>query len=309
MIDEGTLDPWVADWLEANPVSFRMRDVLEPARSLDSPFPVTREVGDVRDEMVDGVLVRIYEPQRDPSGLIVYFHGGAMCIGSVGIMDNVAREITHATGAVVLSVNYRLAPEHPFPAGLDDCEAVTRWALANTGRFGVAASLVVVAGGCAAGPSRPLSPADCSTCRSRRPWAVLIYPAVDDGCRCWRRARSSPGSRCTRTSSIGSGTRTPVAVISSATRSWLRCMRHHWSGCLGRSSSSAGATSCATRVGCTPPVCARQASRPRGHLLPGPDPRVHEPHVPGRGRRVTGQIGTWVRATFDSAATASARSV
>ena len=170
MIDEGTLDPWVADWLEANPVSFRMRDVLEPARSLDSPFPpVTREVGDVRDEMVDGVLVRIYEPQRDPSGLIVYFHGGAMCIGSVGIMDNVAREITHATGAVVLSVNYRLAPEHPFPAGLDDCEAVTRWALANTGRFGVAASSVVVAGESAGGTFSAAVPCRCSAGPSSPP--------------------------------------------------------------------------------------------------------------------------------------------
>ena len=182
MTDEGTLDPWVADWLEANPVSFRMRDVLEPARSLESPFPVTREVGGVSDEHLDGVLVRIYEPTRAPTGLIVYFHGGAMCIGSVGIMDNVARELTHATGAIVLSVNYRLAPEDPYPAGLDDCETVTRWALANSERFGVPGTAVMVAGESAGGTfSAAVALRLQHDDDARLAGQVLIYPAVASG--------------------------------------------------------------------------------------------------------------------------------
>ena len=182
MPEEGTLDPWVADWLEANPVSLRMRDVLEPARSLQSPFPVTRDVASVTDELVDGVLVRIYEQGSRPTGLVVYFHGGGMCLGSVGIMDNFARELAHATGAVIVSVNYRLAPEHPFPAGLDDCEAVTRWAVVNADRFGVPASSVIVAGESAGGT---LSAAVTLRLQHDDGVAlagqVLIYPAVDSG--------------------------------------------------------------------------------------------------------------------------------
>jgi len=67
------------------------------------------------------------------------------------LMDNVARELAHGTGAVVVSVGYRLAPEDPYPAGLDDCERVTRWAFANAERFGVSARTVAVAGESAGG--------------------------------------------------------------------------------------------------------------------------------------------------------------
>ena len=66
-------------------------------------------------------------------------------------MDNVAREIAHASGAVVVSVEYRLAPENPYPAGLDDCETVTRWAIANAERFGVPAGQVAIVGESAGG--------------------------------------------------------------------------------------------------------------------------------------------------------------
>ena len=81
--------------------------------------------------------------QRVP---VVYFHGGAFVVGSIGIMDNVARELAHASGAIVVSVEFRLAPEHPYPAGLDDCERVTRWALENASRFDLTPASVVVAG-------------------------------------------------------------------------------------------------------------------------------------------------------------------
>jgi acetyl esterase len=179
-VDE--LDPWVADWLQANPQGFRMQDVLPYARQPMAPIPVTREVGRVTDEVAAGVPVRVYEPQEEPTGLLVYMHGGAHHVGSVAIMDNLARELTHATGAVVVSVEYRLAPENPFPAGLDDSEAVTRWALANTARFGLPANRVVVAGESAGG-----SLAAGVTLRLRDDPDVrlagqlLIYPTVDDG--------------------------------------------------------------------------------------------------------------------------------
>ena len=94
-------------------------------------------------------------------------------------MDNVARELAHCADAAVVSVEYRLAPEHPFPAGLDDCESVTRWALANTARFGVTPRRVAVAGESAGGN---LAAAVALRLRGTAdpPLAgqVLIYPVV-----------------------------------------------------------------------------------------------------------------------------------
>jgi acetyl esterase len=180
-IDEGVLDPWVAEWVEANP-PMPIRDIYTFARGDIMPFPVTREMADVHDEIVDGIPVRIYEVEGSPTGLLVYFHGGGFCIGSISIMDNVARELAHACQATVISVEYRLAPEDPFPAGADDCETVTRWALANTARFGVDPSKVMVAGESAGGNFAALvSLRIRGTVDPPLAGQVLIYPGVDDG--------------------------------------------------------------------------------------------------------------------------------
>ena len=71
----------------------------------------------------------MYTPaQADAYGLLVYLHGGAFFLGSLDTHDHVARALAKETGLRVVSVGYRLAPEHPFPAGLDDCSATVRWA-------------------------------------------------------------------------------------------------------------------------------------------------------------------------------------
>jgi acetyl esterase len=74
------------------------------------------------------IPVRVYRP--DAKGILpimVYFHGGGWCYGSIASHDAVCRSYTASLGAVVVSVQYRLAPEHPFPAGLQDCYAATCW--------------------------------------------------------------------------------------------------------------------------------------------------------------------------------------
>jgi acetyl esterase len=153
--DEGVLDPWVVEWMATNPeratplVDFPP-ELLELARG-PVGFPPTRDIATITDDDVDGVPIRIYQGEEAPTGLVVYFHGGGHVIGSIGLMDNVARELAHGAGAVVVSVGYRLAPEDPYPAGLDDCERVTRWAVANADRFGVSADAVAVAGESAGG--------------------------------------------------------------------------------------------------------------------------------------------------------------
>ena len=110
-------------------------ELLELARG-PVGFPPTRDIATITDDVVDGVPIRIYQGAGVPTGLVVYFHGGGFVIGSIGLMDNVARELAHGAGATVVSVGYRLAPEDPYPAGLDDCERVTRWAIAERARFG-----------------------------------------------------------------------------------------------------------------------------------------------------------------------------
>jgi acetyl esterase/lipase len=182
--DEGVLDPWVAQWLKENPQPDWMSEGFPPeqralARSPVGP-PPTRHIDQVDDELVDGVPVRIYRGNGRQSGLVVYFHGGAFVIGSIGIMDNVARELAHAASAVVVSVDYALAPEHPYPAGLDDCETVTRWALRNASRFGLGPAKVAVAGESAGGNLATAVALRLRDAGDRSvACQVLIYPCTD----------------------------------------------------------------------------------------------------------------------------------
>ena len=183
--NEGVLDPWVADWFEANPMSGRAFDDLTPENLALARgpvgFPVTREIASVTDDVVDGIPVRVYQGEQPPTGVIVYFHGGGFCIGSIGLMDNVARELTHCSDAVVVSVEYRLAPENPYPAGLDDCEAITRWAFANAASFGVTRQQVAVAGESAGGNlSAALALRLHNDTDHQLAAQVLMYPGLDN---------------------------------------------------------------------------------------------------------------------------------
>ena len=87
------------------------------------------EVHSVEDIDADGVPVRIYRPVEtdEPSMALVYFHGGGWVIGSIETHDGPARAFAKRAGIVVISVDYRLAPEHPYPAALDDAWAATTW--------------------------------------------------------------------------------------------------------------------------------------------------------------------------------------
>jgi acetyl esterase len=182
--EEGVLDEFAAEWFAANgalldPPDEYTSDYLTAARSPTCPFP-TRDVAKVTDDVVAGVPVRIYEHDAAPTGLVVDFHGGGFCTGSIGLMENIATELACASGVAVVSVEYRLAPEQPYPAGLDDCDAVTRWALAHTGRFGVPGTRVAIAGESAGGN---VAAAVALRLRGDHEHGlagqVLIYPALD----------------------------------------------------------------------------------------------------------------------------------
>src|SRR5579862_6673944 len=74
-----------------------------------------------------GVPVRIYEPIQANGSTLIYLHGGGWVVGDVETHDPLCRRVTNGTGARVVSVDYRLAPEDPFPAALDDAEEVLHW--------------------------------------------------------------------------------------------------------------------------------------------------------------------------------------
>ncbi|MFF5083363.1 alpha/beta hydrolase [Actinoplanes sp. NPDC000266] len=92
----------------------------------------------VEDLGADGVPVRVYTPSPDADEALVYFHGGAFFLGSLETHDHVARALAKETGRQVISAGYRRAPEAAFPAGLQDCYAVVRWAARDGRRVAIA---------------------------------------------------------------------------------------------------------------------------------------------------------------------------
>ncbi|MDX2012754.1 MAG: alpha/beta hydrolase [Myxococcaceae bacterium] len=122
----------------------RAREAMrENTGGFDFLFGTPPTLGDVRDEELAGVLVRRYTPNARTAGTVVYFHGGGWVVGDLASHDRPLRHLCAQTGHEVISVDYRLAPEHPFPAAIDDALAVTRAVLEST--------RVVVAGDSAGG--------------------------------------------------------------------------------------------------------------------------------------------------------------
>ncbi len=105
------------------------------------------------DRTVDGVPVRVYTPAGPASArpLVVYFHGGGFVFGDLRGGDWMCGTVAKQLEAIVVSVGYRLAPKHPFPAGVDDCCTALEWAAAHAGEIGADGSRLAVMGESAGG--------------------------------------------------------------------------------------------------------------------------------------------------------------
>lgn len=213
-------DPEVAALLELVEKSFPQVETMDPvdvraafrAREKAPEQPV--EVGMVEDLVVsaaayaDGddtheIPVRIYQPpgrgrrraDSDDSGgaeadaadacpvpVVVFAHGGGFVFGTLNSHDDICRRIARGLGAVVVSVDYRLSPEHPHPAGLFDLHAVARWAVDHADTLGVDADRLVFAGDSAGG-----NLATCATILARDTGGpavraqLLMYPMIVPG--------------------------------------------------------------------------------------------------------------------------------
>ena len=140
-------------------------------------------VASVQDTTINGAAgplkARVYRPEGEgPFPTVAFFHGGGFVIGDLDTHDNICRDICRGARAVVVAVDYRLAPEHPFPAGIDDAVAATKWVVAHARELG-GTGTVGVAGDSAGGNFSAVV-----TQRLRDegiPLAAqfLIYPAVD----------------------------------------------------------------------------------------------------------------------------------
>jgi len=128
--------------------------------------------------------VRIYRAHAPdatrPEPLVVYLHGGGWVTGDLDTHDPVCRYLAREARCVVMAVDYRLAPEHPFPAALDDAVAAFRWAVANAASLGVDASRIAVAGDSAGGNlSAAVAQATAADGGPAPALQVLIYPVTD----------------------------------------------------------------------------------------------------------------------------------
>lgn len=147
-----------------------------PARSVEE----LAHVEDLRVGQHD-TPVRLYRPSASgPAPVIIFLHGGGWVAGGLDTHDALSRRLASATGCVVVSVDYRLAPEHPFPAGLDDVAAVLEWTHASIGDWSGDPKRIALAGTSAGG-----NLAAAAALRARDSGGpevalqVLLYPVVD----------------------------------------------------------------------------------------------------------------------------------
>jgi acetyl esterase len=155
----------------------------EMCRALQPPAP---EVAAVSELSVPGpggpVALRLYRPSGAPDAripVVVYFHGGGFTIGDLDTHDTPCRTLANFSRCAVLAVDYRLAPEHKFPAAFEDCVVAVRWTAAHAAEMGLDAERIAVAGDSAGGT---LAAGTALALRGEGPriaLQLLFYPGLD----------------------------------------------------------------------------------------------------------------------------------
>ena len=182
------LDPQMKALLDqmaaANLQPFHKLTPQEARAARRAPQGEPEPVAHVEDRTIPGpggeIPVRIYVPKGNgPFGVLVYFHGGGWVVGNIDMTDQPCRMLTNAGRCVTISVDYRLAPEHKFPAGPEDCYAATKWAADNAAALNCDAARIAV-GGTSAGATLAAAVALMARDRGgpRVSYQLLVYPAT-----------------------------------------------------------------------------------------------------------------------------------
>jgi len=188
-----TLDPQVKaflDYLDAHGVPPMHTLSLEQNRltlkrtvnRMNIPAQTVAIIHDRWIRVKDGeIKIRIYSPDGEgPLPMLIYFHGGGFIMGDLNTVDAPLRALTNSIPAIVISVNYRLAPEYKFPTAVKDCYTAITWAFENAGAFGGDPARIAVGGDSAGGNLAAVmslitrergGPSLCAQ--------VLIYPSTD----------------------------------------------------------------------------------------------------------------------------------
>ncbi len=148
---------------------------------LAGPAPEMDHVTEVTVDRTDGeVRLRVLVPIENPRGVVVYYHGWGWVIGSIDESDTIARKLAERTSCAVVLVDYRLAPEHPYPTAVDDSYAALEWVGENLAEIADAEAPLIVAGDSAGGN---LAAVMAIRARDRGGPAIalqaLIYPVTD----------------------------------------------------------------------------------------------------------------------------------
>jgi len=170
-------------------LEFEKMSAPDARKAMDQMAAATRGAGEpvakVEDRSIPGpeskIPVRIYAPEgHGPLPVLVFYHGGGWVIGSLDSHDALCRKLTNAAGCVVVSVDYRLAPEAKFPAAAEDCYAATLWVAENAAALGCDPKRIAVGGDSAGGNLAAVVPL---MARDRgKPaiaYQVLMYPVTD----------------------------------------------------------------------------------------------------------------------------------
>jgi acetyl esterase len=174
-LEQGRGQP-AAETLPVVEARARMEAMVAPLKLLAPPPEVVVEAADA-----DGVPVRIYRPGgAGPHPALLFIHGGGWVVCSLDTHDPLCRHLCVAAGAVVVSVDYRLSPEHVFPAASDDCLTALNWLAANAEALGIDPARIVVAGDSAGGN---LAAATAIRARDaggpKLAGQLLVYPVTD----------------------------------------------------------------------------------------------------------------------------------
>jgi len=178
------------------------RELFMAGRKALSPDPMP--IAETRDLDIPGpggaIPARLYRSAKSGTlPVLVFFHGGGWVVGSIESHDAMCRHLANRAEGAVVAVDYRMGPEHRFPAAVDDCLAATAWVADNAAALGVEAAKLAVGGDSAGGNlAAVVSLAAREKGKPRIAYQVLIYPATDAAMRHGSIARYAEGYVLTR---------------------------------------------------------------------------------------------------------------